>query len=88
MIDIKEARKELKKIGHGKAEGDALRFMYANLIALLAHLSVKSNSIQWPIPEIYAELGKVSDKDISEKAREMMRNPNLSRENFIWSCQK
>lgn len=66
MLDIKEARKELKRVGTSKAEGDALRFMYANLTAFQAYLSNKANSIDWPIPEIYKELGEFSDDKIRE----------------------
>ncbi len=66
MLDIKEARKELIRIGTSKAEGDALRFMYANLTAFQACLSSKANSIDWPIPEIYKELGDYPDDKIRE----------------------
>ncbi len=64
MLPIKEARKQLKAIGTSRAEGDALRFMYANLIAVEAGLSGKANSIVWPIPEIYKDLGRYPDDKI------------------------
>lgn len=64
MLDIKEARKQLKRTGTSKATGDALRFMYANLIAFHVRLSVKANSIAWPIPEIYEALGNYPDNKI------------------------
>ncbi len=66
MLDIKEARKELKRIGTSNAEGDSLRFMYANLAAFEACLSSKANSTVWPIPEMYADLGKYPDDKIRE----------------------
>ncbi len=64
MLPIKEARKQLKTVGTSRAEGDALRFMYANLIAFHACLSSKANSINWPIPEIYTDLGRYPDDKI------------------------
>ena len=66
MLDIKDARKELKAVGTSKAEGDALRFMYANLTAFQACLSIKANSVDWPISEIYEELGTYPDDKIRE----------------------
>ena len=73
MLDIKDARKELKRVGTSKAEGDALRFMYANLVACQACLSSKANSINWPIPEIYEGLGSYPDDKIRDGFREMIR---------------
>jgi len=67
MKPIKEARKELMRIGCSKAEGDALRFMYANILAFEQGLSVESNSIEWPVPDLYKELGEVPDSEIYRK---------------------
>jgi len=74
MRDIKEARKELKRVGCSKAEGDALRFMYANLIAFQWHLINSSCRIDWPVSEIYQELGKVADNKIQERANQILAN--------------
>lgn len=71
MKDIKEARKNLIRTGCSKAEGDALRFMYANLLAFERRLSSKPNSIKWPIPELYRELGTVPDDKIYDKVKQM-----------------
>ena len=73
MLDIKDARKELKRVGCSKATGDALRFMYANMIAFKQCLSNKANSIDWPIPELYAKLSTIPDDQISEAACSMLR---------------
>ncbi len=69
MLDIKKARKELIRVGCSKAEGDALRFMYANILAFEQGLSVKANSINWPIPGLYKELGEVPDSGIYRKVQ-------------------
>ena len=66
MLHILEAQKELKRIGTSKATGDALRFMYANLIAFETSLNCEGNSTNWPIPKIYAELGAFSDDAIRD----------------------
>ena len=71
MLDIKDARKELKRAGCSGAEGDALRFMYANLLAFKLYLSTKANSISWPVPDLYAELGTVPDDKIRAKFMEI-----------------
>ena len=71
MIPIKDARKELKRVGTSKAEGDALRFMYANLLAFEQGLSSRGNSIDWPIPEFYAVLGTVPDDEIRNKYKQL-----------------
>ena len=66
MLSLKQARNKLKAVGTSKAEGDALRFMYANLTAFQACLSTKANSVDWPISEIYEELGTYPDDKIRE----------------------
>ena len=71
MLDIKDARKELKRAGCSGAEGDALRFMYANLLAFKLYLNTKANSISWPVPDLYAELGTVPDNKIRAKFMEI-----------------
>ncbi len=71
MIPIKEARKKLKQVGTSKAEGDALRFMFANLLAFEQGLSVKGNSIDWPIPNFYEILGKVPDDKIYDEVKQI-----------------
>lgn len=71
MKDIKEARKDLIQRGCSKAEGDALRFMYANLLAFELRLSNTPNSIKWPIPELYKELGTVPDNKIYDKLKQI-----------------
>lgn len=76
MKTIREARRELIRVGCSKAEGDALRFMCANLLAFEQRLSVEANSIKWPIPEFYAELGEVSDDKIFDKMKQMRIDSN------------
>jgi hypothetical protein len=71
MMNIKEAKKELIRVGCSKAEGDALRFMYANMLAFEQGLSVEANSIDWPIPGLYKELGEVPDSGIYRKVQLM-----------------
>jgi len=65
VLTIKQARAELKRVGTAHAQGDALRFMFANLLAFEHHLSAPvANSIKWPIPLLYAALGRVSTDEI------------------------
>lgn len=71
MKDIKKARKELIRVGCTKAKGDALRFMYANLLAFEQGLSVKPNNVDWPVPDLYAELGQVVDTQIYARVQEI-----------------
>jgi len=71
MKSIKEAREELIQIGCSKAEGDALRFMYANMLAFEQGLSVEPNSINWPVPDFYKILGEVPDSGIHRKVQLM-----------------
>ncbi len=73
MIDIKDARKELKRVGTAHAKGDALRFMYANLLAFEQGLSVTANSINWPIPDLYAVLGKANNDSILDLVQKIRR---------------
>jgi len=70
---LKVAQKELKKVGCARAKGDALRFMYANLLAFEFGLSSKANITEWPIPEIYKELKTVSDDKVYEKVQELRK---------------
>ena len=63
-MTIKEARKELKRIGTSNATGDALRFMYTGLIAFEACLSSDIHSVAWPADKIFAELQTYADNDI------------------------
>ena len=71
MLPIKEARKELIRVGCSKAKGDALRFMYANLLAFELRLSTTPNSIVWPIPELYEKFGKAPDDKILDRMKEL-----------------
>jgi hypothetical protein len=77
MLPIKEARKELRRVGTSRAEGDALRYMYANLLAFHWGMSRKANSLLWPIPVLYEHLGSVPDDEIEKVARQMMRSYSL-----------
>lgn len=74
MKDIKEARKELKRVGCSQAKGDALRFMYANLLAFEQGLSIEPNSVAWPISEFYRKLGNVPDDKIYDKMKKMRKD--------------
>ncbi len=71
MMDIKKARKQLIRVGCSKAEGDVLRFMYANLLAFEQRLSTTSNSLEWPIPDLYKELGEEPDSRILIRVQEI-----------------
>lgn len=71
MLDIKEARKELKRVGCAHATGDVLRYMCARTLAFELRLSCPGNTIKWPIPELYAELGTVPDDDIMAKYKSL-----------------
>ena len=74
MLSIKEARKELIRVGCSKAEGDALRFMYANMLAFELRLSIEPNSINWPVPGFYDILGTVSNDEIYSKFKQMRKD--------------
>lgn len=76
-MPIKEARRQLIKHGCSKAEGDVLRFMYANLLAFEHRLSIKANSFAWPIPQLYEALGKVADSEIASEYRRLVAVPNI-----------
>ena len=78
MIPIEDARKKLKQVGTSKAESDALRFMYANLLAFEQGLSTQSNSIDWPIPDFYTALGKVPNDKIYDEVARLRRKFNES----------
>lgn len=71
MMNIKDAKKLLKKTGTSKATGDAVRFMFANLIAFEIGLSIAGNSTDWPIPEIYADLGKYPEDELLNGRKEV-----------------
>jgi hypothetical protein len=72
-MTFKEAKKACRKVGTSHAQGDALRAMYADLIAF-----------QWFAignPEkFYAHLQSVADDEraITERARELLRDSNAA----------
>ena len=61
---IVEARKELIRAGCTNATGNALRFMYANLLAFEQGLSITANSVAWPIPEVFDQVMGITDEEI------------------------
>lgn len=63
---LKAARKKLRCVGTSKATGDALCFMYANLLAFEHHLSTKTNSVVWPIPDYFEQLIGETDAQIRD----------------------
>jgi hypothetical protein len=68
-MTFKEAKKQLHKVGTSRAQGDALRAMYADLIAF------KWYAIGNP-EKFYAHLQAVAhdEKAIYERARELLRD--------------
>lgn len=67
-MTFKEAKKECKRVGTSHAQGDALRAMYADLIAM-HHYAVGN-------PErFYSHLqGFDGEKAITDRARELLRD--------------
>ena len=70
---ILNARKELQRIGTSKASGDALRFMYANMLAFERGLSVTANSIVWPIPDLFNKITGVTAGEIRDSYLELKK---------------
>lgn len=68
-MTFKEAKKQLRKIGTSRAQGDALRAMYADMIAF------KWFAIGNP-EKFYAHLQTVADDEraIAEEARALLRD--------------
>ncbi len=64
MLTIQEARKELKRVGTSHAEGDALRFMYANMLAFEHRMSVDPLNTKWPVNCLYEHLQGTPDGEI------------------------
>jgi len=62
--DLIAASKELTRCGTAHATGNALRLMYANLLAFEKRLSVTTKSMSWPIPELFDELTGANDEEI------------------------
>lgn len=68
-MNFKEAKKECRKVGTAHATGDALRSMYAELVA-----------VQWPAignaPKVYEYLQRETgdDKSVYELSRELLRD--------------
>lgn len=71
-MTVSEARKELRKVGCSKAQGDALRYMYASLVAVQCNLTGKMDHIKWPIPQLYRHLQGVDDGSIATEARKLL----------------
>jgi hypothetical protein len=72
MMTFKEAKKQLRKVGTGRAQGDALRAMYADLIAF------KWFAIGNP-EKFYAHLQTISgEQAITEEAQALLRNSNAA----------
>jgi hypothetical protein len=72
-MTFKEAQKQLRKVGTSRAQGDALRAMYAEMIAQ-RHFAIGN-------PEkFYAHLQAVahSEQMITERARELLRDSDLA----------
>jgi hypothetical protein len=67
-MTFKEAKKQCRKVGTAHAQGDALRAMYAELIAF--QQAVTGGSAE----KFYAHLQTVADDAIAESARELLRD--------------
>lgn len=69
-MEYKTAKKALRRIGTARASGDALRAMYAKLIAFHCRVGDKA------IPTIYKHLQQQeSDTEIFTESRRLMREP-------------
>ena len=73
MMTFKEAKKQLRKVGTSHAQDDALRAMYADLIAF------KWFAIGNP-EKFYAHLQTVvgDEQAITARARELLRDSNAA----------
>jgi hypothetical protein len=72
-MTFKEAKRQLRKVGTGRAQGDALRAMYAEMIAFKWH------AIGNP-EKFYVHLQAIPDDEqtITEHARQLLRNSNMA----------
>jgi len=67
-MTYKEANKVLKKHGCGRAEGDALRAMYAKLIPFTVGISTKTAK------RFYSHLQNTPDSAIHTESRRLMKD--------------
>ena len=66
-MTFKEAAKQCRKVGTAHAEGDALRAMYAEMIAFKWYAVGNAE-------KFYQVLQAVADNAISDRARELLRD--------------
>ena len=66
-MTFKEAKRACRKVGTAHAEGDALRAMYAEMIAFKWYAIGNAE-------KFYAHLQSVSDEAITETARGLLRD--------------
>lgn len=72
MLTFKDAKKECRRVGTSRAQGDALRAMYADLIAM-HHFAIGN-------PEkFYAHLQAFdTERAITDRSRELLRDSNVA----------
>lgn len=70
-MTFKDAKKQCRKVGTAHAEGDALRAMYAEMLAFKWYAIGNAE-------RFYQVLGGVADSGISDRARELLRDHNAA----------